>query len=451
MLASRSVNKAGIAEMDRVGINPPISKTSDERRSQVIDHINSFPRYESHYSRRHTQKQYLAANLNVRLMYSLYKEQTTTPVAYDIYRQIFNDMNLSFKLPHNDTCNTCDTYCLKLKIATSNEDREVIQTEWNKHKDIADKHYLAKSQDKGEAKINKSTKMISFDLQQVLATPHIKTSIMFYKRQLSVYNLTIYEGAESIAHNFLWDETIAGRGANQIGSCLYKYFMALPEHISHVVMYSDTCTGQNRNSHIAAMCFSVLQQHPSLKVIDHKFMLSGHSHMECDTAHAMIEKKKKRTDMRIHHPRDWAQLIRSVGKKGTFLVTEMLQADFYDFKALYNQKLQVKTRNSENEKFIWHDVQWLKLTKDQIGVMQYKTSVDIDEPFKSISYLRRRQNNPDLVPQPQYTAFLPISEEKKKNLLSVLHLIDPVFHDYYKNLPTSSAQKNGSDGSEEDE
>lgn len=70
-------------------------------------------------------------------------------------------------------------------------------------------------------------------------------------------------------------------------------------------MYSDTYTRLNRNSHIAVMCFSASQKHPHLKSIDHEFMVSGHSHMECDTAHAMIEKKKNE-----HHPWDWAQLIR---------------------------------------------------------------------------------------------------------------------------------------------
>lgn len=316
---------------------------------------------------------------------------------------------------------------------------------------MADKHFLAKSNDKGNAKIDKSIKMISFDLQQVLATPHIQTNVMFYKRQLSVYNLTIYDGAEGIANNFLWDETKAGRGANQIGSCLFKYFTELPPEVTQVIMYSDTCTGQNRNSHIAAMCFSALQKNPNLKSIDHKFMVSGHSHMECDTAHAMIEKKKKRTDMRIHHPWDWAQLIRTVGTKNKFLVTEMQQENFLDFKSFYTQKLQIKSKNCDNEKFVWHDVQWMRFTADQIGIIQYKTSVDALEPFKKMSFLRRRQVNPVLDAPRQYSKLLPISEEKKKDLLSILHLIDPVFHHYYKNLPVSSSCGNEQNSSGEDE
>lgn len=82
--------------------------------------------------------------------------------------------------------------------------------------------------------------------------------------------------------------------------------------LNHI--YSDTCRGQNRNSHIAAMCFSVLQTSPTLQLIDHKFIVSGHSHLECDTAHAVIEKQNKKTSVDIHHPRDWSQLIHSMGK-----------------------------------------------------------------------------------------------------------------------------------------
>lgn len=85
-------------------------------------------------------------------------------------------------------------------------------------------------------------------------------------------------------------------------------------------MYSDCCPGQNKNSFITAACLAALQCSENLKIIYHKFLIPGHTHMECDTDPSLIEKKKKFSG-RIEHPHDWAQLIRQVGKKRPFLVT----------------------------------------------------------------------------------------------------------------------------------
>lgn len=59
-------------------------------------------------------------------------------------------------------------------------------------------------------------------------------------------------------------------------------------------MYSDCCSGQNKNSIFMAMCLWYLEQDNSIKIIDHKFMVPGHTRMECDSDHARIEKARKR-------------------------------------------------------------------------------------------------------------------------------------------------------------
>lgn len=51
----------------------PSNKISEEKMQQIYTHIKKFPSYESHYSRRHTEKRYLPSNLNKTIMYKLYK------------------------------------------------------------------------------------------------------------------------------------------------------------------------------------------------------------------------------------------------------------------------------------------------------------------------------------------------------------------------------------------
>ena len=90
----------------------------------------------------------------------------------------------------------------------------------------------------------------------------------------------------------MWHEAVGDRGGDQIASCLFKFIKAIPGHDTELTFYSDTCTGQNKNSFMAAIFLTAIQN-PSLQIINHKYLVSGYSHMECDIVHAVIERKKK--------------------------------------------------------------------------------------------------------------------------------------------------------------
>ncbi|KAJ8884004.1 hypothetical protein PR048_015861 [Dryococelus australis] len=63
-------------------------------------------------------------------------------------------------------------------------------------------------------------------------------------------------------------------------------------------------------------------QEKKIDMLDNKFMVPGHSRMECDSDYAVTEKVMKYS-MQISHPHDWAQLIRMAGKKKPFNVIEL--------------------------------------------------------------------------------------------------------------------------------
>lgn len=99
-----------------------------------------------------------------------------------------------------------------------------------------------------------------------------------------------------------------------------------------------------------AMCLIFLEQeNTNIEVTDHKFMVSGHSRMECDSDHARIEKSKKTIFLPIFHPHDWAQLIRFAGKD-KFTVIEIDQSYFLDFNSLLKTKFQFKKKKMTKEK-----------------------------------------------------------------------------------------------------
>jgi hypothetical protein len=71
----------------------------------------------------------------------------------------------------------------------------------------------------------------------------------------------------------------------------------LPRCVRHVVLYSDCYTGQNRNQYITTGLLHTLQNSGNLETIEHNFLESGHTQMECDSMHSMIEQAKKRTSI----------------------------------------------------------------------------------------------------------------------------------------------------------
>ena len=51
---------------------------------------------------------------------------------------------------------------------------------------------------------------------------------------------------------------------------LYKHRMEkILNSIKHLITYSDTCTGQNRNINVAIMFLLAIEKHPTLQIIDH--------------------------------------------------------------------------------------------------------------------------------------------------------------------------------------
>ena len=66
---------SGIPKRDERGRHMPGNKTAEEDLELVKRHIESFPSYESHYSREsNPHKKYLSPDLNITKMYLLYKE-----------------------------------------------------------------------------------------------------------------------------------------------------------------------------------------------------------------------------------------------------------------------------------------------------------------------------------------------------------------------------------------
>ena len=96
-------SEGGTPQRDQRGRHPPANKTSEEIIAAVKEHIESFPKYKSHYSRSdNPHREYLSPELTIAKMYTLYKESCNekgiTEMAKEwMYRKVFNESyNLHF-------------------------------------------------------------------------------------------------------------------------------------------------------------------------------------------------------------------------------------------------------------------------------------------------------------------------------------------------------------------
>lgn len=120
--------------------------------------------------------------------------------------------------------------------------------------------------------LNENVLAIQLDLQAVPNTPKGASGPFFYVRKLAVYNLTIYNLKDASVICCVLDETEGNRGSIEVSTCIYTFFMS-QTNVEFVRMMSDSCGGQQKNSKFISMCMHVIKEHPSIKQIDHRFLI----------------------------------------------------------------------------------------------------------------------------------------------------------------------------------
>lgn len=118
--------------------------------------------------------------------------------------------------------------------------------------------------------------VLSFDLMKTLATPVIST-VVAYKRQLWTFCFGIRGLQAHFVRMYMWNESVASRGLQEIESSLMHYIKANVT-TRKLIMYSDQCGGQNQNAKIASFS-TYMDSSPNYmaETIDLKFLVSGHS------------------------------------------------------------------------------------------------------------------------------------------------------------------------------
>lgn len=429
----------GFDGIDMRGRHRPANKTNNKVKENIRNHIESFPAVDSHYTRKSTSRKFLSQDLSIIKMYELYQKKCNNEkvqaASEKVYRRIFcEDFNLSFHKPKKDTCQTCNTYEEKKKMGTLTENDKTLYQDHIRRKEQSRN---MKDTDKKRAKDDKT-----FDLQQVLQTPCSAVSQNYYKRKLNSYNLSVYSLGDKKGTCYVWNELHDERGSSEIGTCLIAHIMSLPPKVKHVILYSDCCSGQNRNKFLASGLLYLCEETDHIELIEQKFLESGHTQMECDSMHSAIESAKQCT--KIYVPEQWDTIFELARRKNPYVVVPMRYPDFYDLKRLAKDSFSNFKTTVDGTTVNWLKVKVLKVQKSNPGQIFVKYNFD-DVDFMCINAKRVKRGRPETHCKisKKYQDKLSISIAKKKDLLDLCKglVIPEIYWQYYQNLKTCKTVK----------
>lgn len=414
-------------------------------------YINKFPRYRSHYqsSKSSSTARYLPPTWNIIRMFREYRliccARKRRVLSEWMFRNIFNtQFNLRFGRLKVDTCKTCDRIECRLKCVNARE-HHILEKEREDHLAIVAKYKdLFAGAIENASKETEHTEVFTFDLERALEMPRLSTSIAYYKRKLWLYNLCIYDEIRRIGYMYVWPETMASRGAQEIDACLCRHFRErLLPSTNKLLLYSDSCYGQNRNHKLALILKKFIDswKHTEL-VIEQRYFIVGHSYNSCDRCFGLIERQSIITE-NIFIPSHWIQTIQQAKKTSPqFVVNEMGKKDFVSSEPLEKMIINRK-KSTAGIQISWNNFQSIIYDKKSQFILKFKEFSQNEAPVIEVSWKKKGiMTNFSKVKLPVlYPHGRAIDKKKYDNLIELLNYVPENYHDFFSTLKYDTNEK----------
>lgn len=401
--------------------NIPETHNSEKRR-QVKTFLESLPKMESHYCRANTSKKYLEPMWESK--YQLFreyaricKEDKVQPASTTLFHCVFKAMNIGFFLPKKDQCETCIKYKLG-KVSDEN---------YHNHQMRKVESREEKERDKKRAEESNEIVVFAVDVQKVLTCPNIKASSAYYKTKLKVHNWSVYNLASSDGTCYVWHEGNGDLDSNVFASMLVKFLSKELENnlqVKEIVIWSDGCIYQNRCENVAnaLLHFSLAKN----VTVYQKYLEVGHTQMEVDSMHSMIEKKIKKQEHFV--PADYVRAIREARiNPRPYVVVSLTYRDFTSYSDGYYRSIRPGSKKGDP---CVTDLRCLQFKTD--GHIMYK--LNFHDDFQELPRRPRPVKDVYNSLKPLYSKPLAIQERKFKDLQELKLSLEEDYHPFYNNL-----------------
>lgn len=426
-LYRKKMSSTGVPTRDQRGSNAPANRILHTTLGDVQNFFDRFPKYTSHYS--NSGKLYFPPYLTQAKLFTIFKdEHRDVKISSATFRKEFKKLNVSFYVPKRDTCGKCDEFKASLDSCQSQgEEREVIESRHRTHKTNAECARKKLKDAEKRSKQEPSFLCFTFDLEKTQPIPYLNTNVVYYKRQMWMYNLGINTRHDNKGYMQVWTETQGKRGSVEIVSCISEFLSNMDiSKIDHIHTFSDCCGGQNRNKTVLAFIVFFVNSNSNL-TWRHTFLESGHTFLPNDTDFGKIEKVKNRQTIGLYTLDHWIQLIKS---SSNFDVTAM-ENKMFDFSILCS-KYNFKSKSSDGEKLKWRELRDFTVRSGN-NVIEFSYSHLPDAQVSTV-------NLGDYAAEPLsfsrlYGSKIKLSKEKYKDILSLLKFIPQAYSGYLTDLP----------------
>lgn len=395
-----------------------------KKTQQVTTFFDLLPKLESHYCRSQTTKLYLEpiweSKAQLLKVYNneFAKERGYDPVSITTLSNVFESMNLALFRPKKDLCDICEAFKCK----------NVSEENYNKHIEMKKAARCEKINDKESGK-----EVLTMDLQCVLLCPKSNASALYYKTKLIVHNFTVYDIKRLEGYCFIWNETEGSVTANEFASIITKFLDLFKEKRnlkegSEITLYSDGCTYQNRNATLsnALLNFAVYNK----MTIVQKILEKGHTQMEVDSMHSVIEKKIR--NKKINIPADYVNIAKTACSKNPYHVQYLDHTFFKNFDNMKTYK-SIRPGKKTGDPVVT-DLRQLKYLPE--GQILYRLGFTDKHDEKPLP-VRVKLNDPISVQDlpPLYNERLKIKKTKFEHLQQLKEVMEVDYQAFYDAIP----------------
>ena len=327
---------------------------------------------------------------------------------------MFRSLNLSVFVPRKDQCELC----IQSNLGTLSEESQRKHTH---DKNLAREQ---KNKDKAEADGDETKSFWTMDLQSVLLCPKSNASSLYYKTKVQVHNMTYHNGNTKEGYCYMWDECNGDLSSNMFAYLDYHHFeQYIKSHpnITHYIIWSDNCSYQNKNVTLSNMFFHLVRTYNV--TIDQKYLLTGHTQMECDSMHSTIERNIGRCD--FFTPADYAIAFQTARKRPSpYKVQQILYSEPFKLTRAYVSS--IRPGRAVGDSTVG-ELKAIRYCKDAI---YYKITHDGDWRL-----LPQRIALEEVATERLFQVPRAISDRKHSDAMSMIRIMPAHAQQYFVNLP----------------
>nr|CAH7716063.1 unnamed protein product [Callosobruchus chinensis] len=245
--------KTGAGVIDKRGGDRKTARLA-KKTSKVIEFASNLKACESHYARSKSKRLYLPSILSINKLFRMHSDSVdeNLKVEKTFFPKISTKFNLGFG---SSACDTCSYYFRTRSAIQSCEDGQ------EKQRLIS---YVAVHEAKAKG-FHASIKRHCKCHICVQPPPKLNIGEAFYSRQVSFYCLCLTDVRTEHPPFYVWDETKAGRGAEEISSARTNFLQKseVDNSITTIRLFADGCAGQNKNQHVVhALAYWLIKEVP---------------------------------------------------------------------------------------------------------------------------------------------------------------------------------------------